>query len=188
MIIAKEKREKNIIEYILYMWQVEDLIRAYNFDIDAIKKHIIPQYNASGDLLQQIIAWYDNLQEMMILEHIKEKGHLQVIVNLVNDLNRLHQELLSKNNEIAYSHIYNATLPYIKEFDAKTENKLSNDIELCLTGIYSHFLLRLQNKKVSDGTQEAIKSFGNFLAFLSSKYHEEQKKEEQENLGDISLN
>ncbi len=188
MIIAKEKRDKNIVEYILYMWQVEDLIRAYHFDLEEINKHIIPQYNASGNLLKEIVDWYDNLLEMMILEHIKEKGHLQVIVNLVNDLNRLHLELLSSKTEIAYSHIYNATLPYIKEFDAKSGNKMSNDIELCLTGIYSHFLLRLQNKKVSDGTQEAIKSFGNFLSFLSSKYHEEQKKEKEENLGDISLN
>ena len=26
MIIAKEKRENNIAEYLLYMWQVEDLL------------------------------------------------------------------------------------------------------------------------------------------------------------------
>ncbi|MBR2242341.1 MAG: DUF4924 family protein, partial [Prevotella sp.] len=28
MYIAKELRKKNIAEYLLYMWQVEDLLRA----------------------------------------------------------------------------------------------------------------------------------------------------------------
>lgn len=188
MIVAQEKRESNIIEYILYMWQIEDLIRAYQFDIEAIKKGIIPQYNLSGEILQETTDWYDNLIEMMKLEQIKEKGHLQVIANLVNDLNRLHQGLINNSSEIAYHHIYNATLPYIKEFDEKTGKKLSNEIELCLTGIYSQFLLKLQGKEVSKGTQEAIKSFGNFMAFLGAKYQEEQEDEKTKNLGNVSLN
>ncbi len=188
MIVAKEKRQNNIIEYILYMWQVEDLIRAYKFDIEAIKSGIIPQYNMSGDLLKETIDWYDNLIEMMKLEQIQEKGHLQVIINLVNDLDRLHKELLKESTEIAYRHIYNATLPYINEFDEKTGKKLNNEIELCFTGIYSQFLLRLQGKEVSKGTQEAIKSFSNFLAFLGGKFHEEQDDEQTKDLGDVSLN
>ncbi len=188
MIVAKEKRQSNIIEYILYMWQVEDLIRAYKFDLESIKTSVIPQYKITGDILKETIEWYDNLIEMMKLEQIVEKGHLQVLINLVNDLNRLHLELLNKPEEIAYKHIYNATLPFIKEFDAKTGNKLSNDIELCLTGIYSQFLLKLQGKEVSKGTQEAIKSFSNFLAFLGGKFKEEQENEKKKDLGDISLN
>ena len=32
MIIARQKRKENIAEYLLYMWQVEDLIRANKFD------------------------------------------------------------------------------------------------------------------------------------------------------------
>ena len=56
------------------------------------------------------------------------------------------------------------------------------------TGIYSQFLLKLQGKEVSEGTQEAIKAFGNFLAFLGGKYKEEQEDEKNKDLGDISLN
>jgi hypothetical protein len=184
MIIAREKRNTNIVEYILYMWQVEDLIRAYQLDIESIKKEVIPQYNMSGEILQETINWYDNLIEMMKLEQIKDKGHLQVITNLVNDLNRMHEQLLANPSEIAYRHIYNATLPFINEFNEKTGKKLSNEIELCLTGIYSHFLLKLQNKEVSKGTQEAIKSFSNFLAFLGGKYKEEQDDEKNKDLGE----
>ncbi len=177
MIVAKEKRQSNIVEYILYMWQVEDLIRAYQFDMEAIKKNIIPQYNLSGDILVETTDWYDNLIEMITLEQIQEKGHLQVITNLVGDLDRLHRDLLKEPKEIAYRHIYNATLPFINEFDEKTGKKLSNEIELCLTAIYSKFLLKLQEKEISKGTEEAIKAFSGFLAFLGGKYHDEQDAE-----------
>ena len=37
MIVARQKRKENIAEYLLYMWQVEDLIRANRFDMDAIR-------------------------------------------------------------------------------------------------------------------------------------------------------
>ena len=34
MIIAEQLRNSNRAEYLLYMWQVEDLIRAYDCDIE----------------------------------------------------------------------------------------------------------------------------------------------------------
>ena len=159
------------------MWQIEDLIRANRLDMDAIKNNIIPQYKADADTMLEIVEWYDNLVEMMTIEQIKDKGHLQVITNLVNDLDRLHRELLKDAKEIAYRHVYNATLPFINEFDAKTGKSLSNEVELCLTGVYSKFLLKLQGKEISKGTEEAIKAFSTFLALLGGKYHEEQEAE-----------
>ena len=44
MLIAQEKRKTNIAEYILYMWQVEDLIRAHQFNMDLIEQNLISQY------------------------------------------------------------------------------------------------------------------------------------------------
>ena len=40
MIIASKKRKENIAEYILYMWQIEDMIRANDFDISKIRRNI----------------------------------------------------------------------------------------------------------------------------------------------------
>ena len=37
MYIASQKRKENIAEYLLYMWQIEDMIRANGLDIDRIK-------------------------------------------------------------------------------------------------------------------------------------------------------
>lgn len=41
MYIASQKRKENIAEYLLYMWQIEDLIRANGLDIDRIQANVI---------------------------------------------------------------------------------------------------------------------------------------------------
>ena len=37
MKIAQQLKEKNIAEYLIYMWQIEDLIRANDCDVDRIE-------------------------------------------------------------------------------------------------------------------------------------------------------
>ena len=44
MKIAQQLKEKNIAEYLIYMWQVEDLLRANGCDIDRIRQNIILRY------------------------------------------------------------------------------------------------------------------------------------------------
>lgn len=41
MYIASAKRKENVAEYLLYMWQIEDIIRAYGLDIEKIKEAVI---------------------------------------------------------------------------------------------------------------------------------------------------
>ncbi len=75
MIIAKKQKQENIISYILYMWQIEDTIRAYDFNLDKIKDQWINMYNTDDATKKEIINWYDNLIEMMKLEQIKSSGN-----------------------------------------------------------------------------------------------------------------
>lgn len=44
MFTASQKRKENIAEYLLYMWQIEDLIRANDLDMDKIKANVIDRY------------------------------------------------------------------------------------------------------------------------------------------------
>ena len=41
MDIAQQKRKENIAEYILYLWQLEDLLRALQFSPEAIYSTLI---------------------------------------------------------------------------------------------------------------------------------------------------
>lgn len=38
MFTATQRKKENIAEYLLYMWQIEDLIRANDLDMDKIEK------------------------------------------------------------------------------------------------------------------------------------------------------
>lgn len=175
MIIARQKKQDNIIEYILYMWQIEDLIRANKLDMSLIDKHIISGYQQSEDVLLEIRDWWANLTEMMRLENKAEKGHLQININTLNDVNRLHVQLLKAPNEIAYQHLYNSMAATVQEFDNKSGNNLGNEVEICLTAIYSSFLLKLKNQEVSEQTSLALKNFSKLLSLLAKKYNEEQQ-------------
>ena len=38
MFISRQLKQQNIAEYLIYMWQVEDLIRAYKCDLETIRQ------------------------------------------------------------------------------------------------------------------------------------------------------
>ena len=44
MFISQQLRQKSIAEYLLYMWQVEDIIRAYDCSLTRIKREYIEQF------------------------------------------------------------------------------------------------------------------------------------------------
>ena len=67
MFISRELRKKNIAEYLLYMWQVEDIIRANNLSLDKIKELLVEPYNLPAESKAELVEWYDNLIEMMRL-------------------------------------------------------------------------------------------------------------------------
>ncbi len=175
MIVARQKKKENIIEYILYMWQIEDLIRANNMDLSLIDKNIISSYQQDEDTILEIRDWWNNLMEMMRLENKVEKGHLQININILNDVNRLHINLLKTPNEVAYQHLYNSVAATIQEFDNKSGNNLDNDVEICLTAIYSSFLMKLKGQDVSEQTSLAIKSFSKLLNVLAKRYKDDQE-------------
>ena len=49
MYIAEQLRKKNIAEYLLYMWQVEDTLRAYGLDADRMAAEYIPQFGLDAE-------------------------------------------------------------------------------------------------------------------------------------------
>ena len=54
MVIAQLKRQENIAEYLLYLWQVEDLLRACDLDIDRVEKTVISRYDVDENTRHEI--------------------------------------------------------------------------------------------------------------------------------------
>lgn len=123
MIVAQEKRKKNIAEYILYLWQVEDLIRAMQLDMTAIENTLISQYTVDDKTKNEIKAWYSNLVLMMEKEQKQKNGHLQFLTNLINDLNRFHIALIDQGIAPQYTQLYNQITPDIELVKQKSGEK-----------------------------------------------------------------
>jgi hypothetical protein len=106
MIVARQKRKENIVEYLIYMWQIEDLIRAHRFDIERIRRTLIDAYEQPEEIRQEIARWYEELIEMMRSEGIMESGHIQLNKNVVIALTDLHLRLLKDPQETVYGALY----------------------------------------------------------------------------------
>ena len=75
MYIAQSKRKENIAEYILYLWQLEDLLRALQFSPEAVYSQLVQkQERLSEQQKQQALVWYMELAGLL-----REEGKEQDI-------------------------------------------------------------------------------------------------------------
>lgn len=177
MIVARQKRKENIAEYLLYMWQIEDLIRANGLDIEKIKSTVIAHYDQSDEVKREITQWYEELIEMMRSEGVVEKGHIQLDKNVIIALTDLHLRLLKSPKEMVYGAAYYKTLPYIVQLRAKSGGEELPELETCFNAIYGYLVLRMKGEKISDETMEAIRQISAFLAILAEKYRADMNGE-----------
>ena len=169
MFIAQELRKKSIAEYLLYMWQVEDLIRAYGCSLTRIKNEYIDRFDYSDEQKEDMVDWYGDLVTMMNREGKREKGHLQINEIVLQDLAELHSRLLASTKFPFYNAEYYKVLPFIVELRNKG-NKDQNEITTCWESLYGTMLLRLQKKEISPDTLHAIKEITTFIGMLSDYY------------------
>lgn len=175
MIIAQLKRKENIAEYLLYMWQIEDILRAYRLDIHLIEQNLISKYDIDYEKRQEVKDWYESLIKMMELENVKETGHLQINKNVIIRLADLHQELLKSPKFPEYGAEFYKTLPYIVELRAKAGENKAGELETCFNALYGTLMLRLQKKTVSEDTLKAISQISKFLSVLSLLYKKNEE-------------
>jgi hypothetical protein len=175
MLIAKDKRRNNIAEYILYMWQIEDTIRAYKFNIELIDKNIIEQYRQPEEVKNEVRNWYTDLILAMHEEGIMEKGHMKYLNEIMEDLNELHLFLLNKKQDPEYIRIYQFAEANIKDFLQRLkDDNIYSEIEVCFNALYGLLLLKLQKKSISEDTERAMTTFSRLLAQLSYEFRKKE--------------
>lgn len=177
MFIAQELRKNSIAEYLLYMWQVEDIIRAYGCSLSRIRKEYIDSFELDDEQKEEELDWWGNLVRMMNQEGCREQGHLQINKIVVQDLTELHVRLLQSSKFPFYNTEYYKVLPFIVELRNRGDKDLT-EIETCLNALYGVMMLRLQHKDISPDTKHAIDEITTFLGMLSDYY----KKDKTEGL------
>ena len=170
MYIADELRKKNIAEYLLYMWQVEDTIRAFGCQLSRIRREYISQFDYTDEQMEEETDWYGNLIRMMNEEGCREKGHLTINKVTLWNLEELHRKLLDSTNFPFYNSAYYKVLPFIVELRNRGVDKSEDEIETCFNALYGLMKMRLQKKEVSPQTQNAVKEISTFIGMLNDYY------------------
>ena len=169
MFVAKELRKNSIAEYLLYMWQMEDLIRVYGCSLPVIKREYISKFDFTEEQKEEELDWIGNLIRMMNEEGKREYGHLQINEVLLKDVCDLHHRLLQSSKFPFYNAAYYKALPFIVELRNKGDKDI-NEIETCLDALYGIMMLRLQKKAISPETEKAIKEITTLVGLLSDYY------------------
>lgn len=175
MLTARGKKTENIAEYILYMWHIEDQIRAFGLDIDKIQAQIIDAYVQPNTVKDAIRSWYESLIDMMKREGVTESGHIQLNRNVITELTDLHNSLLSAPKDSFYTMTYYKVLPLIVELRAKAGSNATGEIETCLNLMYGLLVLRLLHKDISKETQVAAEQISEFLRMLAVNYKQDKE-------------
>lgn len=177
MYIAQEIRKKSIAEYLLYMWQIEDLIRAYGCSLPRIRNEYISKFgNYTDEQKEDEADWFGNLIRMMNEEGKREHGHLNINEVVLGDLTDFHQQLLDSNKFPFYNAEYYKVLPFIVELRRKG-NQDVGEIETCLNALYGIMTLRMQQKEISPETEHAISEITTFIGMLSDYYIKDKNGE-----------
>lgn len=145
-----KSKKDNIAEYILYLWQMEDYLRAFPQNADAT-----PELH--------------ELNEMMHREGLLDGGHLALAKNALGELEDLHQALL--DNDAMYRAAVIRLTPQLNLLKAKTDRPTMSDIEACLVLLYQIMLLRLQKREISAETAAVQQQATQLLQFLSKTYY-----------------
>lgn len=199
MFIADQLKRRSVSEYLLYMWQVEDLVRAYGLDAERMGREYVPQFGLDEERSERLKEWYEGLIGMMREEGVTERGHLQVNRGVVMLLEDLHGRLLRTGEEPEYAAVYYRALPYIVELRRK-EGKAAmespgnerkegergmrtadngrkeekGEIERGLEVLYGVMMLRLQRREISAETSAAVDCIAKWIALLSEYYKKEK--------------
>lgn len=176
MFIAQELRKKNIAEYLLYMWQIEDTIRAFGCSLSRIRREYIERFDYTDEQKEEEADWFGNLIRMMNQEGCRESGHLQINKVTIQQLEELHAQLLQSSKFPFYNSEYYKVLPFIVELRNRGANKEENEIETCFNSLYGVMMLRLQQKEISPDTAHAVKEISTLVGMLNDYYLKDKEE------------
>ncbi len=170
MIIAQHKRSENIAEYVLYMWQIEDLIRASNFEIRRIERSVISEMARSEEEFSEIKQWYIGLISEMREKRIETLGHTSDVSEVVGELYFLHNTLYTGLQDSNYIELYDQAREVIKEYRIKAEVPNMNEIDVCFNALYAKLMLKFNKTNISNASDDAFQKMTSVLRYLARSY------------------
>ena len=154
-----KNKKDNIAEYILYLWQLEDYLRAF------------PEAAEQNEEL-------GNIFQMMHADDVMDGGHVQLAQIALKELELLSDDIIAQ--EATYKAAMLQLTPSLNLLKARTDRPTMSNIEACLVLLYQIMMLRLQGKPVSAETQAVQQQATSILQYLSKTYYMQDKLEEDD--------
>ena len=182
MLIAEKKKSENIAEYMIYMFQLEDMMRAFLFDKTKIKDHIIIPQTPSNDqaVIEASEKWFYAIVDEMKSRELDQKGHTFAVTEVLNEVLYLHNTFIDVTKSKKYIAIYEEAEKVIEDFRTKSNLKEAHPVQIAIEAMYMKLLMRLKKQPISDETEKGFESMRKLLTYLTKAYHQMKK-------GDMSM-
>jgi hypothetical protein len=178
--ISENKKSVNLAEYILYMYQMEDLIRVYDFNLEDISQFVVAHYPISDSEKEETLGWFGEIASEMKSAGIEKRGHLPRTKQYVDDLAKIHWEILKTDKN--YFELFQKAKPHLMQMilESGAENP-GHEIQICLHSIYGQLLARLHGREVPAKVLEANERFGELVGYLVLVFHQRELEKIQKN-------
>jgi hypothetical protein len=170
MLIAQQKFKDNTAEYLLYMFQIEHIIRSSNFDLNLIMDVFVRPTLVEKSLENQYKDWYIDLINQMQSQGLEKDGHLDSLKEIIIELIYLHNSLLSVVNDEKYLSLVSSAAEDLLAFKEKSNFVKRHDIEALLHAMNMKLQLKIRKQQITPETELAMDKMRVQLAYLSREY------------------
>ncbi len=167
---AQKLRHQNIAEYILYIWQLEDLIRALQFSPEAIySQFVTPRTQLSPEEQLSLLEWYTQIGDLLQKEGKEQSGHIEHTLHLISDLHNLHLQLMKLPIGARYRALYAPLQEVLPDLRAIISNTPS-DTELCFRALYAAMLYKIKGEGGKNAVLDTLEYVSPVIAELAQMF------------------
>ena len=178
MDIAVTKRKENIAEYILYLWQLEDLLRAMQFSPEAIYSQLVAPRQIDEGVKHEYLIWYMDIVNLLRKEGKEESGHLEHTLHLIGDMHNLHLQLMQHPIGEHYRKTFGALAPQLPMLRGLIKKEDICDTELCFRALYAVMLYRIKgDEKRAEAIKDTMELVSPVIAELAAMYGKVERGE-----------
>jgi hypothetical protein len=161
MDIAQAKRKENIAEYILYLWQLEDMFRALQFSPEAIYSQLVAPRQVDEEQKHLFLLWYMDIVNLLRKEGKEQNGHLEHTLHLIADMHNLHLQLMQLPIGEKYRRQFALLEPHLPRLRAMLQKSDISDTELSFRALYATILYRIK------GDEQKTQAIGDVQELVS---------------------
>jgi len=177
-----QRKQENIAGYVIGMWQVEDLMRALELDMQHVEDRLIATADGDEAAKAALREWYRELITRMRAEGLDRIGHLSEVEEVMNELEHLHEALLEAIEDEAYQALFDKAKAGIAAVQQHAGGDPDGPVTSALTAVYGVMMLRSQGKEISQATLTDDRAIRELLDRLSLHYRQMRR------LPGVSLN